>query len=70
MYLAIKAKKGLKETKIELEGIVTKANSIIKKMDEGFVLSKFEREVFDNLLSNSDTTTHYFKAVRYRMRIK
>lgn len=37
-YLAKKAGKGLKETKIELEGIVAKANRIIKKMDEGLVL--------------------------------
>lgn len=58
-YLAKKARKGLKETKIELEGIIAKANRIIKKMDEGFVLSKFEREMFGNVMANGDIVGNY-----------
>lgn len=63
-YLAKKAGKGLKETKIELEGIVAKANRIIKKMDEGFVLSKFEREMFGNVVANGDIVSHYNKYIK------
>ncbi len=53
-YLTDKPKRIYRELKIELDGIVAKANMIIKKMDEVFVLEKFEREMF----RAQSSTTH------------
>ncbi len=57
--MASKPKKTFGELKVKLDGIVAKANTIISKMDDLFLLEKFEREMFRETANHGDVIAPY-----------
>jgi site-specific recombinase XerD len=63
-YLANKPKKKFLDMKVRLEGIVAKANTIVTKMDDLFLLERFEREMFRETANQGDMIAHYDEYIK------
>ena len=63
-YLANKPKKKFLDLKVRLDGIVAKANTIISKMNDLFLLERFEMEMFRETAGQRDMIAHYDEYIK------